>query len=227
LNKIDEDFYNLAIVQIKELKNAKPELNETLEFYESTLNAQRHINLSFQPDVSVFKADTCRDRNSKGLPLLKPEDIEIDPLLLNKLLEDLCQIVRDRKKEAIPATFKITSLSEQHKQLVKGLIEDASIIDKLAAQAMIDPEVLYFLADQAVSPFVSCYAEKLQEFVDSNSWLRGYCPICSREPLISQLKEESGKRWLFARFAIPSGYLKDWFVLSARTKIRIYCVIFL
>ena len=76
LNKIDEDFYNLAIVHIKELKEAKPELNETLEFHESTLNAQRRVSLIFQPDVSAFKADTCRGRNLKGLPLLKPEQAD-------------------------------------------------------------------------------------------------------------------------------------------------------
>jgi len=33
--------------------------------------------------------------------------------------------------------------------------------------------------------------------VDSGNWLRGYCPVCGREPLIVRLEEETGKRWLF------------------------------
>ncbi len=192
-----EDFYSSALVQIAELKTVKPELKEILEFYESTLNAQKRVQSSFQSDLSVFDNDLFRGRNSKGLPLLRTEDIKIDPQLLDKILRDICQILRKKKKEAIPATFDSSSLAEQHRLLIEGLMEDGSILERLAGDFKINYTIFYFLINQALSPFIANYAEKLGETTDSSNWLRGYCPSCGREPLIGRLEEETGRKWLF------------------------------
>ncbi len=197
MEKTEEDFYSLALVQIAELKTVKPELKEILEFYECTFNAQKKVQSSFQPDLSVSNNDLFRSRNSKGIPLLSPEDIKIDPHLLDKILRDIHQILRNKREEAIPATFNSSSLAEQHRLLIKGLMEDGSVLESLAGDLEIDYTIFYFLVNQALSPFIASYAEKLAEIADSNNWLRGYCPICGRESLIARLEEETGRRWLF------------------------------
>jgi len=192
-----EDFYSLALIQIAELKTVKPELEEILKFYESVLNAQKQVQSSFQSDLSVFSKDLCRSRNSKGLPLLRTKDIKIDPHLLDKILRDICQILRKKSEEVIPATFNNSPLSEQHRLLIKGFMEDGTILERLASDLKIDYTIFYFLINQALSPFIANYAGKLGEIADSSKWLRGYCPICGKEPLIGRLEEETGRRWLF------------------------------
>ena len=95
--KVEEDFYGLAITQIVELKTSKPELKEILDFYEATLKAQRRVKLPFQPDLSKLDIELCHKRSSKGLPILKSEDIQIDHDLFGRLVENIGQI--------IPGTF--------------------------------------------------------------------------------------------------------------------------
>ena len=80
----------------------------------------------------------------------------------------------------------------------------------MASEMGIAYDVLTFLVEQTLSPFVSCYAEKLAamlkeslpegEGTDQKKGLRGYCPTCGREPLISKLEAEIGSRWLFCSF---------------------------
>lgn len=197
LEKMGEEFYNTALDQIAGLKDIKSELNEILKFYESTLKAQQHVKVLFKPDLSIFNKDLCSSRNSEGLPLLRAEDIEIDQDLVNKILEDIYRIIRNQRGEAVPAYFDSSSLADQQKVLIKGLVEDGIILERLACDLKIDYPVFYFLINHAFSPFISKYGEKLGEFVDTSNWLRGNCPVCGKEPLVVRLEEETGRRWLF------------------------------
>ena len=197
LGKIEEGFYSSVLLEIAELKTAKPELNEILEFYESVLNAQKEVKLYFHPDLSIFDNDFFSSRNSKGLPLLGAEDIKTDEDLFNKILEKIFRIIRNKREEAIPEPFESYSLAGQQQLLIKGLMEDGSVLEKLAGDMKIDFPVFYFLISHAFSPFISNYAEKLREIVDPGKWLRGFCPVCGTEPLIVRLEEETGKRWMF------------------------------
>lgn len=197
MEKVEEDFYGLALTQVAELKTTKPELKEILDFYEATLKAQRQVRLSFQPDLRELNIELCRKRNSKGLPLLRAEDIQIDQDLFNRLLEDIGQIIRSKSKEAIPVTLKGFSLDKQCALFLRGLMENSSVLERLACEMRTDFSVFYFLITQTFSPFLESYAQKLRELVDSSSWLKGACPICGREPLIARLEKETGRRWLF------------------------------
>ena len=197
MEKVEEDFYGLALTQIVELKTAKPELKEILDFYEATLKAQRQVELSFQPDLSKLDIELCHKRSSKGLPFLKSSDIHIDQDLFDKLLEDIGQIIRSKKKEAIPVTLKRFSLDKQCALLLRDILEEGPALEKLAREMKADFRVFYFLVTQAFSPFLQSYAQKLRELVDLSGWLKGVCPICGTEPMIARLEEETGRRWLF------------------------------
>lgn len=197
MEKVEEDFYGLALTQIVELKTAKPELKEILDFYEATLKAQRQVKLSFQPDLNKLDIELCHKRSSKGLPFLKSSDIQIDQDLFDELLEDIGRIIRSKKKEAIPVTLKRFSLDKQCALLLRDILEEGPAFEKLACEMKADFRVFYFLVTQAFSPFLQSYAQKLREFVDLSSWLKGVCPICGKEPMIARLEEETGRRWLF------------------------------
>jgi FdhE protein len=197
LEKVEEDFYGLALTQIVELKTAKPELKEILDFYEATLKAQRQVKLSFQPDLNKLDIKLCHKRSSKSLPILNSEDIQINQDLFDRLLEDIGQIIRSKKKEAIPVTLKRFSLDKQCALLLRDILEDGSALKKLACEMKADFSVLYLLLTQSFSPFLQSYAHKLRELVDLSGCLTGVCPICGTEPMIARLEKETGRRWLF------------------------------
>ena len=85
MEKVEEDFYGFVITQVIELKTAKPELKEILDFWEAILKAQRQVKLSFQPDLSGIDLEFCHKRNLQGLPFLRSVDIRIDKDLFSML----------------------------------------------------------------------------------------------------------------------------------------------
>jgi FdhE protein len=49
--------------------------------------------------------------------------------------------------------------------------------------------------ENSIKPILEVYADELKEYVDQDTWWRGYCPICGSAPLIAGLREE-GERFL-------------------------------
>lgn len=197
LAKRGEDFYSKALAQIADIKPLNPELYEIFEFYESTLKAQREVYLLFNPDLNDIDHDLCRTRNSEGLSCLKAEDFKPDANLVKKIVHKTIKIVRKKNKDVVPSGFNSGSLQGQEKEIIKGLVEDISVLEKMAGELQIDFPVFYFLIKTGFSPFMTGYAEKLLETVEFNKWQGGGCPVCGSEPLIARLDEEAGKRWMF------------------------------
>jgi FdhE protein len=213
LGKDTKEFYSQASIQLGELKKTNPELIEILELYKPIFAAQRKVRRSFRPSLRGFDAEYCGGRTAKGLPLIEADDVEIDRSLLKMCLQDICRVIRDRQDKAIPHNFDVSSLSDQGSFLVSQFIEGGTGLEKLAGELDIAFDTFYFLLHQALIPFVSTYAEKLQSFVEPGNWLRGYCPICGSEPLMAKLEEETGRRllycslchteWVFRRLVCP------------------------
>jgi FdhE protein len=200
VGKVKKDSYDSVFAQVSELKTARPELKEILDFWLAVFKAQRQVKMSFQPDLSGIDKDICRKRNLEGLPFLKPEDIKIDQALFNSLFEDICQIIRKQKKEILPAALKGFSSDNKCAFLLRGIMEDGTSLEKLASELKIDSGLFYFLAIQVLSPFLESYACKLKDDIDLSSWTKGTCPVCGKEPVIAKLEKGTGSRWLFCSF---------------------------
>lgn len=196
MEKTKDNFYELVLSQIVDLKTTRDELKEVLEFYEATLKAQRKTKLTFKVDLSHFDTKIGNSRNSQGLPVLKPEDIQIDRDLLGTLLKNISQIIQSKTKEAVSLTLK-ENLDRQWEMLLGGLMESSSSLERIAGEKKIDFALFSFLMAQSFSPFLESYAEKLRGQIEWKSWLRGYCPICGGEPLMARLEKGTGKKWLF------------------------------
>jgi FdhE protein len=197
LAKKEQDFYSKALSQIAGIKSLNPELYEIFEFYESTLKAQREVYLLFKPDLSGIDHELCRTRNSEGLSCLKAEDFKPDENLVKKIAHKMIKIIRKKSKDAVPAGFDSGSLEGREKEIIKGLFEDGSVLERMAGDLRIDFPVFYFLIKIVFSPFITRYAERLLKTVEFNKWQGGFCPVCGSEPLIARLQEEAGKRWMF------------------------------
>ncbi len=211
-----EDSYELVLVQIRELKNTRPELGSLLDCCAAILQAQRETRASFHPDFDGLDIDVCRARASDGAPLLRSGDIKIDWGLFDGLLDRIGQIILQRA-ETPNSLGSWLSMRRNRKEwadaFLKGLMEDRDLLDQAAERVGIRRNVLAFLACQTYAPFLEAYAEGLTETVDDSAWLRGYCPICGGDPLMGRLEKETGKRrlqchlcrteWTFKRLECP------------------------
>ncbi len=197
MEKTKEKFYDSALTQIAQLKEAKPESKEIMDFYEALFKLQQQVVLSCQPDLANLDIKAAQERNIKGLSFLKPEDIKLDQHLFNKLSEDIWQLIKNESKETPTVDWKNFSSDKQCDVFVRGIWQDTSALKEFAEKMKIDFNLYYFLISQTFSPFLESYAQNLREFIDLTGWLKGTCPLCAKEPLIARLAEETGKRWLF------------------------------
>jgi len=197
LDKTKDDFYGRVLDQIVDLKLARDDLKEVLEFYEATLKAQREIKLAFEVDLSDFDTQVGRSRNAQGLPFLKPDDIHIDQDLFDAILKKVGKIVQSKTKKPVSLALNKTGLNVRWETLLGGLMEDSSSLKEIAQEKKIDFTLFSFLVFQSFSPFLESYAEHLKDHIKLGDWLRGYCPFCGREPLMARLDKETGRKWLF------------------------------
>lgn len=196
MSKNSENFFSSVIDGIAEQRTTHAEIEEVLDLYGSVFQSLSQTYLSFKPDMSGLTKKHCRGRNTKGLPMLTVEDIKIDKKLYKKNLIVLTQAIRTKSKGGLPKSFSIDPLLERQQRSLRGLIEDGELIEKMAGQLEMEHPVLNLYIHFAFLPFIRKYAELLQSHLDSKNWLRGYCPICGREPLIAGLEGDLGQKWL-------------------------------
>ncbi|MCK4926807.1 formate dehydrogenase accessory protein FdhE, partial [Candidatus Aerophobetes bacterium] len=197
MDKTKDDFYGCVLDQIVDLKLARDDLKEVLEFYEATLKVQREIKLAFEVDLSDFDTQVGRSRNAQGLPFLKPDDIHIDQDLFDAILKKVGRIIQSKTKKPVSLALNKTGLDVRWETLLGGLMEDGSSLKEIAQEKKIDFALFSFLVFQSFSPFLESYAEHLKDHIKLGDWLRGYCPFCGREPLMAKLDKEAGRKWLF------------------------------
>jgi FdhE protein len=82
--------------------------------------------------------------------------------------------------------------------LEKG--SDEKSMKQAAEDLEVAPEVVTFLVQNSVKPSVAATVKQLQNDIDAESWLRGYCPVCGSLPSLSLLRNETGTRFLLCSF---------------------------
>ncbi|MFC1834788.1 formate dehydrogenase accessory protein FdhE [Thermodesulfobacteriota bacterium] len=75
-----------------------------------------------------------------------------------------------------------------------------AVLEKIAADLRVTPQVFSFVMRQLVKPFVEKRAESIGPLPAELFWVKGYCPICGSWPSMAFLTGEGGQRWLRCSF---------------------------
>jgi FdhE protein len=210
--------YEQTVSQISELKEKRDDLKAIVECYEDIFKAQNETADSLQPLLTGLDFTACKEKHADGRPFLNSENITIQWDLFDSLAERICTITKPLAKSDESGIENFSKLLAEntetwHKIVLGSVLEDSSPLKELAQNVDINYDTLIFISIQTLTPFIEKYAQKLREYIDSNVWLKGSCPVCGGEPLMGRLEEESGKRylqcylcrtnWEFARLECP------------------------
>ncbi len=138
-------------------------------------------------------------------PLVRPSAFVIDTDAAESLLREIQMIAKSAGNEmAGPVQAILDGMDSGNikpKSLFSNLLEgNDSFFETLAKELGIKKETVAFAAYNSVQPSLSLYAETISIHLDpSESWEKGYCPICGSPPALSTLEDE-GKRALFCCF---------------------------
>ena len=120
-----------------------------------------------------------------------------------KLFETLCEIGKDANPHMAEQMEKIREALgnkriDLRNLLKKGINEQR--VDRIADEVGLDKKVFSFLIRSSTQPSIEVGMEQLRRELNSETWMKGYCPICGSLPSLSLLKEEVGKRYLLCAF---------------------------
>ena len=217
---------------LEEEREKKPELAETIVLHHALLLAQADAQV---PLLRLeMELEEARALLQQGIPLLQPEAMEVDWEVFAQLCEEICQIVSQHKPELGEELERIRaflgSYPDKGSLLVhfdwaqcKDYLRDRPLRSQASGlksqvacdlrPVTCDLELLAFVLNNALHPFLRAYAEALAPLVDDSLWYRGRCPVCGGQPDFALLEAGSGARhllcsrcdsqWLFRRLECP------------------------
>jgi FdhE protein len=199
-----------------------------------TMDQRRLPRLSLPANYLAAKLAT-------GVPALAEEPIPLPVPLLRPALLELCQhLSRGGAKEAADHIY--TAIDETRMDagslLSASLKRDQAAIRTGAVHRGLAPDLLWLVAELAVSPFAYVLQQRLLATADAGSalrkaldgWRHGYCPSCGSWPALAEVA--GGHRilrcsfcalaWELASYAcVHCGEAGDKFVTSAPEGTRI------
>jgi len=170
----------------------RPELANTIDLYCALLEAQARART--EPGVAPDAAEAAA-RLEQGLPALSPEALAVDGDALAALSDEIVSILaacRPEQADALAAARAWLSRERERlgaraaEYLREGHIGEGDEADLLA-----------FIFDTALHPFLRALALPLAPLVERAGWYRGICPACGGEPDFAALDRRGGRRRLF------------------------------
>ncbi len=189
--------------RIQQLQKKRPGYKEILDFYQKVREEQEKVKPSSGIKPILLKKEWKDLLSREGFPLLERKDFPIDLETSIKLFRSLCKIGKDANPHMAEEAKKIEEILHQKRIDLKGLLIGGvkeSEIEDIANQFGLDKKIFSFFIQESVRPSIEAGVERLFNELETENWLKGFCPICGSLPYLSLLKEEVGKRYLLCSF---------------------------
>lgn len=202
--------YESILAELRKRRDERPELAPMIEPHYELLAARAKIGA---PPVHLnISEGQAEESLREGVPLLRRVGFELDPERCPSLLGEICQIAAHYRPELANEFVQIKTMLVEEPSQLRTLV--ASYLHENRAQSPdLNPELLTFVLNNALQPFLGAYAEALRPLVKEDLWRRGGCPVCDGEPDFAYLTRESGglgllcsrcdTQWLYKRLECP------------------------
>ena len=135
----------------------------------------------------------------EGFPLLEKEDFPLDIEASLSLFKSLCQIGKKANPYMSEQVKKIEEAMAEKKIDLSRLFKEGGneqMVEGIAEELGLDKKILLFFIHSSLKPSIETGVEQLSREIETETWMKGSCPVCGSLPYLSLLKEEVGKRFL-------------------------------
>lgn len=176
-----------------------------VEFFSALESWQNEQQIKLKAAVKVEKAEEPLRKIAKHRrPLISITGLDVDPVKYQQLLADLLDFLIKQRPD-IQATLEIVQKEApgfDYPALIARLLEQDLDYFKGMAQSMsISADLLIFVLDHALRPFLRLYGASYQADIFEhtyNSWdLPTICPVCGSKSHFCRLRAEDGRRFMF------------------------------
>lgn len=177
--------------------------SEILDFVQDVFLKQ--LDFYHQRTIKSIESKEIESKLTTGKPLLLRRDFPIELKEIRDLLNALLKVVANyaRLKEYLDILESDLKDDEFVAQSIKKFLEGDDAFFRIYGEKLENsPRLLSFLIQSSILPFVASYSKGFDELISLKEYPFGHCPICGSLPLISVLKDKSGKRKNFCSFCL-------------------------
>jgi FdhE protein len=186
-----------SLETIEKYKHMSPHYEELLEILEEILILREEYRRKLKQDVFSVDETHIDMKMSGGLPLIDFTQNNFD---LSQPRQYFFKLLEIAKKRSPDETDKILKDLDQGSLDYESMVRD-SFVREPEEQTPEEEERIFDLlglfVEESLRPALEMVAEKYHDVIVKSEWAEGYCPVCSKEPKIAELREEEGFRYLY------------------------------
>lgn len=187
--------YDKILDALQRYCTQNPERAESLSLYMDLLTAQARVSIHSRTYAGI--AQIAPRRIERGLIALPPDAFRADCDTLARLCDETCVIAaRHRADLRQPLETLRAWLAQEHTAILKHAIAYLRGENVEPEMPAVNAELLGFVFNHALHPFLRTYAQVVAPFIDTSIWYRAYCPVCGGRADFAALAKETGARLL-------------------------------
>jgi FdhE protein len=138
-----------------------------------------------------------------GLSAARTKGFSSDIEASLSLFKSLCEIGKEANPHMAEQVKKIEENIDKKNIDLKALFKEGGNeqkVEGIAKELGLDKKILLFFIHSSLKPSIEAGVEQLSREIETETWMKGHCPICGSLPSLSLLKEEVGKRFLVCSY---------------------------
>jgi FdhE protein len=177
---------------LQEEGQKRPELEEIIGFHQELVAARAEV----EPELSLLEPAEreVEELIDQRIPLLRRWEPQWDEERFLRLAGQICDIGARHRQELAPQFGEIRSLliddPDRARKIVTDYLREGKV--ELLERPDIDQELLAFVLNNALHPFLQAYSAILIPLIKDERWYQRFCPVCGGEPDFGYLEEKVG-----------------------------------
>jgi formate dehydrogenase formation protein len=199
-------------VELHAIRERHPELATAVDLHLELLELQRRIQLRVPLPSLDLSETTLKRHQADASPLLRFEDIPLDPTDLRLMVRQTADVLRRFgaleegdyvKAQAAGRDMNLTVLAGQwYRNAAERQVAAAVGSASTTVSAASDVDMLQQVLALAMRPFLSRCAEVLQQRPELAIWTHPHCALCAGEPDLSVITPAAERHLICSRCAL-------------------------
>jgi len=178
------------------------EMKDFIDFVDELISLERVLFKRYRKEFEEIYAELeVKDCLKKGKSIIKENSIKFKKEYLLDPFDKFTSFLYETSGidgEILKIRERFSSNPSEIESMLKAFIrKDERYFDNLLKESSIDIDIILFLSENILRPYAVSVSNTLKGNFDYNLWNENTCPVCGSEPVLSGIRKEDGKRFLY------------------------------